>query len=113
MAELSIIIATYNREQRLRVCLQSLARQTQPAADFEVLVVVDGSTDGTREMLARLRTPYALRTLWQPNSGQCAAQNRGIAEAAGRYCLLMDDDIVASPALVAEHLRLHRERERV
>ena len=109
MHELSIVIPTYNRAESLRACLDSLSRQTQSVADYEVIVVVDGSTDGTREMLAHLSLPYPLHTLWQSNSGQTEARNRGIAAAKGRYVLFLDDDIVAGPELVAEHLRAQRE----
>jgi glycosyltransferase involved in cell wall biosynthesis/peptidoglycan/xylan/chitin deacetylase (PgdA/CDA1 family) len=106
MIEMSVIIPTYNRAERLRACLEALSRQTQPTTDFEVIVVVDGSTDGTREMLAHLNSPYPLNVIWQENSGQCAARNRGIEAARGRYCLFIDDDIIADPKLVAEHLRV-------
>jgi len=107
--ELSIVIPTYNRAEQLRACLEALSHQTQPATDFEVIVVVDGSTDGTREMLADLTTAYRLRVIWQENSGQGAARNRGVDAAIGRYCLFLDDDITADHRLVAEHLRVQRE----
>ena len=74
--------------------------------------MVDGSTDGTRALLAGYRSPYRLRVVEQPNGGQCSALNRGVAEAAGEFCLLLDDDIIAGPALVAEHLAAQRRRRR-
>lgn len=110
MVALSVIIATYNRADRLRVCLEALGTQTQAPADFEVIVVVDGSSDHTEEMLAKLRTPYALRVIRQPNSGQCVAHNRGVQAARGQFCLFIDDDIVLTSTVVAEHLRLQRAR---
>ena len=58
MMEASIIIPTYNRAEKLRSCLEALSKQTQPASDFEVIVVVDGSTDDTVEMLASLRDVF-------------------------------------------------------
>lgn len=113
MIELSIIVPTYNRAGRLQTCLEALAQQTQSAADFEVIVVVDGSTDDTAEMLKRLKPPYLMKVLHQANSGQHNARNTGVIHASGRICLFLDDDIVAEPQLVAEHMRLHRERDRV
>jgi glycosyltransferase involved in cell wall biosynthesis len=113
MIELSIIIPTYNRAGRLRGCLEALSRQTQPAGDFEVIVVVDGSTDGTAEMLRQFSAPYRLHTVWQENSGQPGALNRGISQAQGPYCLFLDDDIVADPRLVAEHLQAQRQHQNV
>ena len=99
--ELSIIIPTYDRAKRLRACLESLSRQTQPVGDWEVVVVVDGSTDGTREMLAGLATPYRLKVCEQDHHGTGAALNRGVAAASGGHCLFLGDNVVADPALVA------------
>jgi glycosyltransferase involved in cell wall biosynthesis/peptidoglycan/xylan/chitin deacetylase (PgdA/CDA1 family) len=113
MVELSIIIPTYNRADRLRTCLEALAQQTQPVSDYEVIVVVDGSTDETTEMLGELATSFSLIVLSQANSGQHIARNLGAARARGQYLLFLDDDIVAEPQLVAEHLRLHREQDNV
>ena len=108
--ELSVVIPTYNRRERLRTCLESLAQQTASWEEFEVVAAVDGSQDGTTEMLASLSLPYALRVLTQPQSGQCAALNLGAREAAGRYLLFLDDDMIASPELVSAHLRTQRKR---
>jgi glycosyltransferase involved in cell wall biosynthesis/peptidoglycan/xylan/chitin deacetylase (PgdA/CDA1 family) len=111
MTQLSIIIPTYNRAEMLRACLEALFHQTQPATDFEVIVVVDGSTDGTRDMLANLAPPWKLRVIWQANSGPGTARNRGAEAATGRYFLFLDDDIIADARLVAEHLRVQRAHE--
>ncbi len=109
MIELTVVIPTYNREDRLQACLEALSRQAQPASEFEVLVVIDGSTDKTAEMLKRFNAPYLLRSICQENKGEASARNRGIQEATGRYILFLDDDILADPELVAEHLRAHRQ----
>ena len=108
MVAISVIIPTYNRAGLLRKSLGALSRQTQPTTDFEVIVVIDGSTDETAAMLAGLATPYALRVLTQPHGGQHTARNTGIAVANGQYCLFLDDDVVAEPDLVAEHFRAQR-----
>ncbi len=110
---LSVIIPSFNRVDRLRGCLEALNGQTQPSDAFEVIVIVDGSTDGTMGMLERLKTTFPLRPILQENSGQAAALNRGIGEASGRYCLFLDDDIVAAPQLVAEHLRAQQSQDRL
>jgi glycosyltransferase involved in cell wall biosynthesis len=111
MVELSIIIPTYNRAQRLRNCLKALSRQSQPSKDYEVVVVVDGSTDGTQEMLSKLTVPYSLNIIYQNNTGQPTALNRGAAQAIGRYLLFLDDDIIAEDSLVAAHLRMQSTHE--
>jgi glycosyltransferase involved in cell wall biosynthesis len=109
MPELSVIIATFNRAERLRRCLEALGDQSLAHSHFEVVVVVDGAKDTTMAMLASLGPPFRLRVVWQENSGQAVALNRGIAEAHGRFCLFLDDDIVVAPECLAEHLRVQQE----
>ena len=65
MIELSVVIPTYNRVERLRSCLEALNRQTLATSQFEVIVVIDGSTDETREMLQKFESAYRLRPMWQ------------------------------------------------
>jgi glycosyltransferase involved in cell wall biosynthesis/peptidoglycan/xylan/chitin deacetylase (PgdA/CDA1 family) len=112
MKAISIIIPTYNRAERLKACLEALAKQTQPADDFEVVVVIDGSSDNTLEVLSTCQTPYSLQTLLQANQGPNVARNRGVAAACSRYCLFIDDDIIADPRLVETHLRFQHTHER-
>lgn len=111
--EASVIIPTYNRAEKLCRCLAALSDQTQPMSDFECIVVVDGCTDDTLDTLAKLKTPFALRVISQPNSGQPVALNRGAAESRGRISIFLDDDIIVTPRFVAEHLRLYHTRDRV
>jgi glycosyltransferase involved in cell wall biosynthesis len=102
-----VVIPSYNRRDMLRRCLDALAGQTRDPSSFEVIVVDDGSSDGTAEMAEDLATPFDLRVLRRRQGGWAAAQNAGIEAASGRICLLVDDDIVASPALVAAHIEGH------
>jgi peptidoglycan/xylan/chitin deacetylase (PgdA/CDA1 family)/GT2 family glycosyltransferase len=106
--ELTIVVATHNRRERLRACLDSLGRQTALPDAFEVVVVIDGSSDGTEEMVAGLDPPFRLSTVSQPQSGASAARNAGAARAQGRILLFVDDDEVAAPTLVAAHVEAHR-----
>jgi len=103
MSKLCVVVPTYNRAASLQRCLTALARQTLPAHLYEVLVVVDGSTDDTMQLLGQLNVPYPLRVIEQPNSGQATALNRGIAAAQGETCVFIDDDIVVSPKCLEEH----------
>jgi glycosyltransferase involved in cell wall biosynthesis len=107
--ELSVVIASHNRRQMLRRCLDSLATQKQDPATFEVLVADDGSSDGTAEMVGALRMPYALRVLRLQKGGKSAALNAAISADVAPVCLFIDDDVVASPDLVGGHLAAHRE----
>jgi glycosyltransferase involved in cell wall biosynthesis len=113
LIDASVIIPTYNRAAKLRSCLAALSNQTQPASDFEVIVVVDGSTDETVQMLTDLKTPFSLQVIYQPNAGQPLALNHGASEARGRIAIFLDDDIVVVPQYVSEHIRLHRTAHRL
>ena len=108
MPAITVVLATYNRADRLRACLDALDRQTCPLDDYEVIVVDDGSSDRTRELLESYRPRYRLRPMFQSNTGQPRALNRGVESADTRYCLLLDDDIIAGPDLVREHLDAQR-----
>ena len=110
MIELSLIILSYGKLDRLRACLEALCEQTQSTAEFEVVVVTCRDMDRTRHMLACVATPYRLRVIWQIGSNAGAARNRGAEASVGSYCLFLDEDIVADRQLVAEHLRMQRER---
>jgi len=105
---LSILIATQNRRQLLGRCLEALNRQTQDPASFEVIVADDGSSDGSAEMAEALATPYRLQVLKLDKGGKPAALNAVLQVAEGRACLFLDDDIIASPGLVAAHMEAQR-----
>ena len=106
--ELSVIVASHNRRELLRRCLESLSRQTQDPATFEVIVADDGSSDGTADMAEAFEAPYSLAVLRLEKGGHAIAQNAALDLAEGEVCLLLDDDVVASPELVAAHVEGHR-----
>lgn len=109
----SVIVPTYNRREDARRTLLSLAKQSYPAWQYEVVVADDGSTDGTGEMVESLELPYHLAYAWQPNKGRCAARNLGLSRARGNLILFLDGDMTAAPQLIAEHARSHGEHGRV
>jgi peptidoglycan/xylan/chitin deacetylase (PgdA/CDA1 family) len=111
--QMSVLIASHNRRELLRTCIEALGRQTQDPDSFEVIVADDGSTDGTEEMLAGLDTPFRLRALRLEEVGPSDARNAAIAACGGRVCLLLGDEVVAVPELLAEHLAAHAEDRRV
>ncbi|WP_150118011.1 glycosyltransferase family 2 protein, partial [Meiothermus taiwanensis] len=87
----SVVIPTYNRAQLLARTVRAFL--AQDGVPFEVIVVDDGSTDATPEVLAGFRDPR-LRVLRQPNAGLASARNAGLLQARGQYVLFNDDDIV-------------------
>jgi GT2 family glycosyltransferase len=104
---LSIVIPTFNRKARLHRVLASLARQTVAPGTFEVVVIDDGSSDGSSESLEAHSYPYTLRPFRQQNGGPARARNHGVEQATGELILFLDDDVEASPGLVAQHLQSH------
>src|ERR1700742_4118116 len=84
----SVIIPTYNRCAFIGRALDSVL--SQEGCDLEVIVVDDGSTDGTPEMLGRY--DRQIQILKQSNKGPGAARNRGLQEASGEYVAFLDSD---------------------
>ena len=109
----SVVIPTYNRWDQLHATLTALDDQTH--APTEVVVVDDGSTDGTWARLQRLGESgtfsYSLRILHQENAGPGAARNAGVREAAGDLILFLGDDTTPDKECVEAHVRKHREIE--
>jgi glycosyltransferase involved in cell wall biosynthesis len=88
----SIVIATRDRADLLHGCLASIEHQVLARDDVEVVVVDDGSTDRTGEVVAGWARRLPLRRAWLPGCGRSAAKNLGIMVARGRSVLLLDDD---------------------
>ena len=108
---LSVIIPTYGRGETLRLTLAAFDRQETEAA-FEIVVCDDGSLDGTGAVISRAvataRRPVV--HLRQENAGANAARNRAIEAARGTRLLIVNDDTIPGPDLVASHLSAHARR---
>jgi len=109
---ISVVVPTYNRVARLRHVLAALEQQQFPADAYEVIVVSDGSTDGTHAYLEALHSTMKLRWFSQSNRGPAAARNAGIDKAVGEMIVFIDDDVVPAAGLLAEHMRAHQEAGR-
>jgi glycosyltransferase involved in cell wall biosynthesis len=107
--EVSVVIPTHNRLEVLAEVLQALEGQ-EGAPHFEVVVVDDGSTDGTSGWLKGRSFSVPLRAVTQENRGPAAARNTGVAVAAGRWVAFLGDDTVPSPGWLAAHRDAHRRR---
>jgi GT2 family glycosyltransferase len=110
---ISLVIPTYQRRDSVKRLLNALEAQTFQPDSFEVLVAIDGSTDGTEELVARTKTPYCLRSFYQSNCGRAAACNIGIRNAKGDLIVLLDDDMEPAPEFLAAHWRAHLENEKL
>ena len=90
---ISIIVPSYNSSDYLERCINSMASQDLPYESYEVIVINDGSTDNTVEILDNLCLRYSfLRYVTTINGGLSQARNRGIQEAVGKYLLFVDSD---------------------
>ena len=97
--DISVIVPCYNAERYLSVCLESLKAQRQP--EIQMILIDDGSTDATGEMLDRFaRSDPRARVIHVENGGVSSARNRGLALAGGRYIAFVDaDDALEENAL--------------
>lgn len=102
----SVVIPTFNRLDRLRRVLEGLAAQDGADA-LEVIVVSDGSTDGTDEYVQGSSVPLPVVGVVQANAGPAVARNRGVELATGEVVLFIDDDVLPSPSLVRAHAAAH------
>ena len=99
----SVIIPTFNRKANIVNSLKSLALQEYEQSDFEVIIVDDGSSDGTIEAIDNVSPrPLNLTVLSQCNRGPAVARNAGARVARGNYILFMDDDCVPDKFWIRE-----------
>jgi len=106
--KLSLLIITYNKLAYLRGTLLALQLLDEPREDFEVIVVDDGSTDGTKSFLAEFEPNYTLRWASQVNAGRSAARNAGARLARGALYVILDDDFLIHPGSLGALWRAHQ-----
>ena len=105
---LAVVIPTYNRRAILERTLEALADQSQ--RDFRIVVVDDGSTDGTfawLESRARTARQPQLSIVRQENRGQGQARNLGVRQVGEDLVLFLGDDVIPRREFIAEHLAAH------
>ena len=106
--KVSVIIPTYNYAHYITEAVESVLNQTYK--DFEIIVVDDGSTDNTKEVIR----PYLnkIKYIYQQNSGPSAARNRGIKEAKGEYIAFLDADDIWLPQKLELQIKfIEKEKE--
>jgi glycosyltransferase involved in cell wall biosynthesis len=101
----TVIVPTYNGAHRLQALIDSLILQTNKK--FELIFVIDGSTDHTIEVLSKYRQEFAhFKILEQENKGRAGARNTGAEHAQGEYLIFFDDDMRPDENSVQRHLDL-------
>lgn len=102
---ISIVMPTYNRADAIGLTLEHLTKQTLSPSQFEVIVVDDGSTDDTENIVMSQKGPICLTYLKQPNRGAATTRNIGVRQARADLILFLDSDVVPEPQLVETHLQ--------
>ena len=103
----SVILPIYNQSESLRIVLKHLSNQQCHPAEYEIIVVDDGSTDALREKIASDDWPLPkckITYIHQENQGRAIARNAGVEKAQGDRLIFCDGDRVPSPTFVTEHL---------
>ncbi|MFQ6066844.1 MAG: glycosyltransferase [bacterium] len=107
--EVSVIIPTHNQKKILAKTLDYLMVQDYPKDQYEIIVVDDGSTDGTQEMVkSKVGSKIGFRYLYQEQRGPHFARNLGIEKARGEIIIFVDSDIFTPPNFISEHVRFHQ-----
>jgi glycosyltransferase involved in cell wall biosynthesis len=109
----SVVVPTYNRAELLGYTLDSLARQDLPADQYEVLVVDDGSSDHTAEVMRGRQDRMRVRYFFQEDQGfrVAAARNVGISHAGGDVCVFVDSGVLLHSGSLRAHLDSHQSTE--
>lgn len=107
---ISIIIPTYNREKTITEAIKSILNQTYQ--DFELLIIDDGSTDRTRELVEAIKDSR-VKYLYQENQGACVARNYGIDCSRGSYIAFQDSDDLWLPEKLEKQLKVFQNNKNI
>jgi GT2 family glycosyltransferase len=111
MRSFSIVIATFQRRNALSRLLNAirlqLIEEPELSADLDILVVIDGSTDGSLELCESIKFPVRVKAVWQRNRGRSAARNAGLNHVDAEVVWFVDDDIIPLPGLLRRHREAH------
>jgi glycosyltransferase involved in cell wall biosynthesis len=110
--DISVVVVTYNRDGMLRNALKTLVNQiTENKFSFDILVIDDGSTDNTSQVVQSFakNSARSVRYIYKENGGEGDARNKGVAEARGRWIAFFDDDQLAEPGWLTELYRVAQE----
>lgn len=101
---ISVVMCTYNRADLLEASIRSVEQQVFPKSNFEIIVVDNNSTDGTKEIVANLvrSSSVPLRYIFEPEQGLSHARNTGIRNAHGEIVVFVDDDVEVAENWLAE-----------
>ena len=105
--KVSVIIPTYNGAHKLPGIFKAL--KAQSFKGFELVVVVDGSTDNTKEVLAQYQKEFQnVKVVYQENGGRAKVRNTGAKETSGDLLIFFDDDMMPKTDCLSEHIKHHQ-----
>lgn len=107
----SVIVVSYNRAFLLSHCVEKLLDQS--AEDYELIVVDDGSTDRTKELMRKIKDPRFIYIRNDKKMGQPVSRNKGIKKARGDIIIFIDSDVLVDENFVKDHLHLHERNDRL
>jgi glycosyltransferase involved in cell wall biosynthesis len=107
----SVIVVTYNRIPILTHCIEKLLKQS--VDDYEVIVIDDGSTDSTRDIMEKIEDKRVHYFRNEEKKGQPYARNRGIKNSKGDIIIFVDSDVLADRNFVRDHINLHKRGEKL
>lgn len=106
----SVIVPVYNVKQYLPACIESVLKQTY--SDWELLLVDDGSTDGSAQVCDEYaRQDSRICVFHKENGGVCSARNLAIDNMAGEFCIMLDSDDLIHPSLLEKTLEIMQETQ--
>lgn len=108
--QVTVIIPTHNRADILEECIKRLLDQEFVKSEYEIIVVDDGSTDKTSEVLKEFekKSSVHFKALHQKNQGQGIARNYALRYAQGKIVIFIGDDILVLPDFIKQHVQYHR-----
>lgn len=108
--DISVIVPVFNTEEFLAECLDSILQQ--PGVDLEVIIVNDGSTDGSVDIIKKyMSQDERIKYFYQSNQGLSVARNTGLKLATGNYVLFVDSDDWLLPNSLADYIELARRKD--
>lgn len=107
----SVVMPTFNKKERLSLALESFRYQTITTDNYELIIVDDGSVDGTIKTVEEFQSDLPIRYIQQDNKGRSAARNKGIQKARGKILIFSDDDLIAAPTFLEAHINAHKQEE--
>lgn len=106
----SVIVPTYNGEKKIATLLNAL--QVQTYQDFELIIIIDGSTDNTTTVIKNFESRFRkIKSVVQENLGRSTVRNRGAQEASGNLLIFFDDDMEPFPDSIEKHVQFHLNHE--